>query len=202
MPHTSEFTVCMPTSVIKNPVVRHMAALEPGKNFVDSELAVVDRNAGPGDATYQPQSRLGSARGGERRGPCSVDQRGIEIVDGSVRVEVAAGKYRPDQCCATSRYGTVELVDVSVLGGAQHVERTVESEILRVARPAVRRIKDQGHLRRLRVAAPQHTGDLEAHSVKLVAGCARRRMHAAPGEFTHRSSKRASSAALAASLAG
>src|ERR1700741_2029934 len=159
MPHTSEFTVCMPTSVIENPVVRRMAALQPGKNFGDSEFAIVDRNAGPGDATYQPESRLGFARGGERGRPCSVDQCGIEIVGGSVRGEGAAGKYRPDQCCATSRCGTVELVDVSVLGGAQRVERTAESEILRVGRPAVRRIKYQGHLRRLRVAAPQPTGD-------------------------------------------
>src|SRR5262245_7847388 len=136
MPHTSEFTVCVPTGIIKNPVVRRMAAFEPGKNFVDTELAVVDRNAGPGDATYQSQSCLGSARGGERRRPCSVDQRGIEIVDRSVRIEVAAGKCRPDQCCATNRRGTVELVDISVLRGTQHLERTAELEILRVTRPA------------------------------------------------------------------
>ena len=82
MPDTSEFTVRMPTSIIKNPVIRRMAALEPGKNFVDSELAVVDRNAGPGDPTHQPEPRLRFVRRGERRRPCSIDQCGIEIVEG------------------------------------------------------------------------------------------------------------------------
>jgi len=97
-----------------------------------------------------------------------LEERGIEIVDGPVRIEVAARKDRPDQRRAERRCGAVELVDMGVLGGAQDLERAAKLEIFGVGRPAVRRIEDQRHFGRLRVAAPQHAGDLEAHSVKLV----------------------------------
>ena len=149
-------------------MVGGVVAVEPGEYLVDAELSLVDRDAGPDDPAHQaePGSRL--VRGGERRRPSPVDQRGIDIIDRPVRVEIAARKDRPDQCRAERRCGTVELVDIAVLGGAQHFERAAEAEILRIARPAMRRVEDQRHLRRLRIAAPQHAGDLEAGFGKLV----------------------------------
>src|SRR5262249_18833634 len=57
----------------------------------------------------------------------------------------------------------VELVDISILRGSQQVQRAAKAKILGIMRSAMRRVEDQGHFRRLWVAPPQHTGDLEAH---------------------------------------
>jgi hypothetical protein len=65
------------------------------------------------------------------------------------------------------RRGGVKLVDIGILGTMQSLKSAAEPEILGVVRPAVRRIEHQRHFRRLRVAAPQHAGDLEAHRIGL-----------------------------------
>ena len=52
----------------------------------------------------------------------------------------------------------VKLVDISVLGAAQRVEGAGKAEILGILRPAVRRVENQRHGRRRRVAAPRTPG--------------------------------------------
>src|SRR3954451_16501843 len=118
----------------------------------------------------------------------------VEIVCRPVGVEIAARKYRADQRRPQFGCGRVELVDISVLGRTQDVESAAKGKILWILGPAVRRVEDQRHFSRLRVAAPQRSGNFEAHAVKLV-GCGdapslctratanRLRARCAPGEF-------------------
>ncbi len=194
MPDGPELAVGARARLVEHPMVGRVTAIEPGEDLVDAELPVIDRDPGSGHPAHQAEARSRPVRGGEGRRPHPIDQRGIDIVDRPVRVEIAAWKDRPDQCRAECGRGTVEFVDIGVLGGAQNVERAAEPEILGIIRPAVRRVEDQRHLRRLRIASPQHTGDLKADPRKLVSRCdgsvrfchrANLRTALPPGKFRH-----------------
>src|SRR5437588_3667679 len=138
MPAAAESVWHPPAGFIEHPVVRCMVPLEPGENLADPEFAVIDRNTGPGHPAHQAEPRLRPVRGAERRWPRPVDQRVIEIIDRPVRIEVATREYGANQGCAEIGCGAVEFVDISVFGGAQHLQWAVELKFLGITRPTVR----------------------------------------------------------------
>ena len=167
MPDHAELAVHPVTCFRQHAMVGGMAALYPRHDFGGGQLAIVNRDARPGDAAHQTEARPRSVGGRERRRPNAVDMHGVEIVRRPVGVEIAPRKYRADQGRSQFWRGRVKLVDIGVLGRTQEVERAAKAKIGGIFGPAVRRVEDQRHFIRSWVAAPQHPGNLEAHANKL-----------------------------------
>src|SRR5271170_8498323 len=96
MPDDTELAVHPVASLLQHAMVGDMAALDPRHDFGGGQLAVVNRDARPGDAPHQAEPRPRPVGWGERRRPDAVDMQGIEIVCRPVGVEIAAREYRAD----------------------------------------------------------------------------------------------------------
>src|SRR3954469_14218725 len=68
MPYRAERVVQLVNAVIEHAVIRLVIALDPGENILGFELAIIDRDAGPGVATNQPDPRHRPRRQRWRRG--------------------------------------------------------------------------------------------------------------------------------------
>ncbi len=137
------------------------------------------------DPGHRPRHQEG--RQGARQEPR------IEIVRRPVDIDIAAREERPDQRRAMGRRRLEELVDIGILGPAQHRQWAAIGEIVGVKRAAMRRIQDERQGVAMRVAAPQHTRNLEtrrdaAHPVHARAAAAADRFSAAASlrGFCHR----------------
>jgi len=139
--------------------LRRVVALDAGENVVRAELAVVDRHAGLRVAAHEADPGHRARLEERRQRPCQ-DAR-VEIVRSPVRVEIAAREQRPDQGCPECRRRLVQLIDIGVLGTAQHRQRTAIGKIIGILGAAMRRVQDQRQPGARRIAPPQDARDLE-----------------------------------------
>src|SRR5262245_54964556 len=92
MPDDAEFSVQAQAGYVEHPMIWGMVAVDPGDDLGDGESAIVNRRPWSGDAAHQAEAGLRLVRRREGRGPNPVDQRGVEVIDRPVGVEIAARK--------------------------------------------------------------------------------------------------------------
>ena len=138
-------------------MIRRVIALDAGEDVVGAELAVIDRHAGLRMAAHETDPRRRPRHQKFRQG--ARQQPGIEIVRRPVDVDIAARKHRPDQRRAVRRRRLEKLVDIAILGAAQHRQRAAIGEIFGIERAAMRRVEDERQrVRRAGRGATAHPG--------------------------------------------
>src|SRR5581483_3989161 len=159
VPDPAVFRVQPIARLVECAVVGRVIALDPPDDLLGVEPSIVDRHPRPGIAADQSHPRRRARRQLARQG--AVDEGRVEVVGGSVGVEIAARKKGADQRRPELRRRPIQFIDIAILGPAQIRQRAGKPEILRVHRPAMRRVEDQRQFGRLGVAAPQHARNFQ-----------------------------------------
>src|SRR5205814_9565405 len=138
VPAGAEMAVGMVESVLHGLLVGLVVADDALLHFVDRELASVDRLPGVEDAPDEPDAELRLPAADRRTRPRAFEQRGVDIEDRAIGIDVASRKTRRDQRRAQGRTGSVELVHEGVLALTQRLESHGRPEILGILGAAVR----------------------------------------------------------------
>lgn len=126
----------------------------------------IDRHVGKRQPAQHAHAAPGLVAGLHRIRHGAVDQRGIDVVAGTVDVHQPARKACAQQRAAHQRRVREELVDIGVPAGQQSFRRRGQRQCLRMYQPAVRGIHHQRQRRSGRVSQR-----VRKHHLQNLAGC-------------------------------
>src|SRR5688572_27366496 len=146
VPYPAEVTMRAVEGILHGTLVGLVIAHDAVLHLVDRELAGVDRLARVEHAPDEADAPRGLGAGDRGPGPGRLEERGIDVEHGAIRVDVAAREARADQRGADVGARGIQLVHVAVLGLAQRLLDEVEAEVVGILVAAVRGIEHEGHM--------------------------------------------------------
>lgn len=132
VPYHAELAMAGIQFVIERRVIRQITPVDPALQLDGGEAARVQGYAAVGQPPYEADPELGLARRRERMRPRVGQQRGIDVVETAIRVDVGPRKTRLDQRRAMLRRGAIEPRHVRVLGLPHDGARRHMVEIVRI----------------------------------------------------------------------
>ena len=130
------------------------------------ELARVHGHATVREAPHQSDAELGLARRRDRLAPRIGQQFRIDIRAVTVGIDIGAWEKRLDQRRADGGRRSVERFDMRVLGLPDDVARGEMIEVVRIRRPAVRRVEHQRDRLARGVVSPDRVAHDSAASLR------------------------------------